>query len=110
MEIRRRQPIGVELVKRGIVTEADIENALQYQREHPSKKIGDILYILGACEPTKLIQAIGDILGEKGILLNQNTMKIKLTDYISLDIAKANKAVPFEVNSGKIKVCFANNT
>ena len=34
MELRRKQPIGVELVKRGIVTETDIENALQYQEEH----------------------------------------------------------------------------
>ena len=46
MSMRRRQPMGVELVKRGIVTENDIENALEYQKDHPSKKIGDILYIL----------------------------------------------------------------
>ena len=51
MELRRKQPIGVELVKRGIVSEADVENALQYQKEHPNRKIGDILYILNACEP-----------------------------------------------------------
>ena len=108
MELRRKQPIGVELVKRGIVTETDVENALQYQKEHPNRKIGDILYILNACEPLKLIQAIGDIVGEKGIILNQSAIKIKLTDYISLDIAKDNKAIPFEVNNGKIKICFAN--
>ena len=108
MELRRKQPIGVDLVKRGIVTEADVENALQYQKEHPNRKIGDILYILNACEPLKLIQAIGDIVGEKGIILNQSAIKIKLTDYISLDIAKDNKAIPFEVSNGKIKICFAN--
>ena len=108
MELRKKQPIGVELVKRGIVTEADVENALQYQKEHPNRKIGDILYILNACEPLKLIQAIGDIVGEKGIILNQSAIKIKLTDYISLDIAKDNKAIPFEVSNGKIKICFAN--
>mgnify|MGYP005794452885 FL=1 len=109
MEMRRRQPIGVELVKRGIVSESDIEHALQYQKEHPSKKIGDILYILDACDPNILIEAIGDILGEKGIVLSQSLIKIKLTDYISLDIAKQNKAIPFEVNNGKIKICFANS-
>ena len=108
MEMRRRQPIGVELVKRGIVTEKDIEKALEYQREHQNKKLGDILYILNVCEPTKLIEAIGEILGVKGIILNSQTIKVKLTDYISLDVAKKNKAIPFEVNSGKIKVCFAN--
>ena len=110
MDIRKRQPIGVELVKRGIVTEADVEQALQYQKEHPSKKIGDILYTLGACEPTKLIQELANLLGEKGIILNQSTIKVKLTDYISLDIAKENKAIPFEVNNGRIKICFADNS
>lgn len=109
MDVRRRQPIGVELVKRGIVSEDDIENALEYQKQHPNKKIGEILYLLNACEPTKLIEAIGEIIGTKGIILNPNTIKIKLTDYISLDIAKKNKVVPFEVSSGKIKVCFASN-
>ena len=108
MEMRRRMPIGVELVKRGIVTEKDIEKALEYQREHPNRKLGDILYILDVCDPNKLIETIGEIVGTKGILLNASTIKVKLTDYISLDIAKKNKAIPFEVASGKIKVCFAN--
>ena len=109
MDLKRRQPIGVELVKRGIVTENDIEKALEYQREHPKKKLGDILYILEVCDPFKLVEAIGDIIGTKGVLLTNKTLKIKITDYISLDIAKENKAIPFEINNGKIKVCFADN-
>ena len=108
MDIRKRQPIGVELVKRGVVTEIDIKNALEYQKEHPNRKIGDILYILNVCDPKKLIEAIGDILGVKGILLNARNIKVKLNDYMSLDIAKKNKVIPFEVSAGKIKVCFAN--
>ena len=99
MDAKKRQPLGVELVKRGIVKEKDIENALQYQKDHPSKKIGDILNILNVCEPSILIEAIGDILGEKGVLLTGNTIKVKLTDYFSLDVAKKNKAVPFEVSN-----------
>ena len=108
MDLKRRQPLGVDLVKRGIVGEADIEKALQYQREHPNRKLGDILYILDLCDPNQLIEAIGDILGTKGILLNSDTIRVDLTEYMSLDIAKKNKVVPFEVSSGKIKVCFAN--
>ena len=109
MDLKRRQPIGVELVKRGIVTENDIEKALEYQREHPKKKLGDILYILEVCDPFKLVEAIGDIIGTKGVLLTNKTLRVKITDYISLDIAKENKAIPFEINNGKIKVCFADN-
>ena len=110
MDVRKRQPLGVELVRRGIVGEADISNALEYQRDYPNKKIGEILYLQNACDPKKLIEAIGDILGTKGILLTQNSIRIKITDYISIDIAKKNKVIPFEVSQGKIKVCFSATT
>ena len=108
MELKRRQPIGVELVKKGIVTEGDIENALAYQKEHPNLKIGDCIYELNVCDPYTLITAIGEILGEKGILLNKEIIKLNVGDYISLDIAKKNKVIPFEIENGKIKVCFTN--
>lgn len=110
MEMRRRQPIGVELVKRGVITENDVEKALQYQREHPSIKLGDILHILSVCDDLKLIQNIGDILGEKGILLNANNLKINPADYMSLEMCKKYKCIPFEVVNGKIKVCFSERT
>ena len=108
MDMRRRQPIGVELVKRGIVTENDIGKALEYQRERPDTKLGDILHILNACDADILIENIADILGEKGVLLTSGTMKIKPTDYLSLDICKKNKCVPFDVANGKIKVAFTD--
>lgn len=108
MEMRRKQPIGVELVKREIVTEGDIEKALDYQRKNPNMKLGDILYELEVCDPNKLIEAIGEILGTKGILLTSNIITININDYISADIAKKNQAVPFDIVNGKIKVCFPN--
>ena len=108
MEIRRRLPIGVELVKRGVVTEADIEKALQYQREHPNMKLGDILHVLNVCDAVNLIQNIGEILGEKGILLTVNSLKIKPTEYLTIENCKKYKCIPFEVNGGKIKVCFTD--
>ena len=108
MDLKRRQPIGVELVRRGIVDEEDIERALEYQREHPNVKIGDCLYALDVCDPYTLIKEIGEILGEKGILLGKNTIKVNIEEYISLDIAKKYKAIPFEIENGKIKVCFTN--
>ena len=106
----RRQPIGIELVKRGIVSEDDIKQAIEYQRSNPRKKIGDILDILGLCDPKILIDAIGEILEEKAIYLTINDVKIDVLDYISLDIMKDSKVVPFEIMAGKIKVCFADTT
>ena len=108
--MEKRQPIGIELVKKGVVKEADIEKALDYQKTHPNKKIGDILDILKLCDSDILINAMGEILDEKAIYLQEKDVRIDALEYISLDIMKQNKAIPFEIASGKIKVCFADTS
>ena len=110
MEGKRKQPLGIELVKRGIVTEDDIARALDYQKNEPKKKIGDILNILKVCDPYILIDAMGDILEERAIYLRESDIKVNILDYLSIDIAKRAKAVPFEETSGRIKVCFADTS
>ena len=104
----KNQPLGIELVKRGIVSGNDIEKALKYQETHRSRKIGDILYILRAADPTRLIEEVGDILGKKGVYLENEDLRIEPTDYIPLDVMKKNRAIPFAVENGRIKVAFAD--
>lgn len=108
MDAKRRGPICIELVKRGIVNEEDINRALEYQKENPNKKIIEIINILSLCDEYSLIQALGDILDEKAIILTQSDVKINPSDYISIDVIKNNKAIPFEITGNKIKVCFAD--
>ncbi len=105
-----RAPIGVELVKRGLVTEADINEAIAYQKEHPNKKLGDILNILNLCPQRDLIKAMGEILGEKVMILRPDNINVDMTQYFSMDIAKACKAVLFEVIGGRAKVCFSDTS
>ena len=108
MEIKRRQPLGIELVRRGVVDGEAIERALQYQSEHPNRRLGDILYILKEADPNVLAREIGDILGTKGIYLSGDKITIEPTEYIPLDMMKSYKAVPFDIESGKIKIAFAD--
>ena len=107
---KQTQPLGIELARRGLITELDINKALEFQKTHPNKKLGDILYILKRCDPQELINAIGDILDERAILLNENQIRVSIPEYISMDIARKNKAIPFEVENGRIKVCFADTS
>jgi len=108
MDNKRRGPIGIELVRRGLVNQDDINKAIDYQRENPNKKIIEIINILNLCDEYALINALGDILDEKSIILTQNDININVSDYISMDVAKQNKAIPFDVIGNKIKVCFAD--
>jgi len=103
-----KQPLGIELVKRGVATGEDIEKALHYQETHRDRKLGDILYILKVVDDEKLIKAVAEILGEKGIILKYSEISNELINYIPFDIMKKNYAVPFDIDNGKIKVAFAD--
>ena len=110
MDRSRKMPIGVELVRRGVVSEEQINEAIEYQKTHRKMKLGEILKEITDCNEKVLIDAIADILGEKGIALKYKDIKINIEDYISLDIVKDCRAIPFEIDQGKIKVCFSDST
>lgn len=108
MDNKRKGPVGIELVRRGLVNEEDINKALDYQKDNPGMKIIEVINKLGLCDEYELIEALGDILDEKSIILTPNDIKLNLSDYISIDVARQNKAIPFEITGNKIKVCFSD--
>lgn len=110
MDSKRRGPIGIELVRRGILTQADIDKALEYQKRNPNKKMLEIIDILNLCDQYVLLQVLGELLSEKAIMFSQGNVKIDIKKYISLDMAKKYLAIPFEINGDKIKVCFSDNS
>lgn len=108
METNKRGPIGIELVRRGLLTQSDINRALEYQRKHPEKKIVEIIRTLNLCNEYVLLETLGEILNEKPIMLTQNDVQVNINQYISLDVANKYKVVPFQITGSKIKVCFSD--
>lgn len=108
MDLKRNIPLGVELVRKGIVTEAQVNTAIEYQKTHRKMKLGEILNEITDCEEDVLIKAIAEIFGEKGMALKFNDISINIEEYISLDVAKECRAIPFKIEQGKIKVCFSD--
>ena len=87
-----------------------VQTALIEQKKSPNKKIGEILKEMNLCDQRTLIQAIGDILGVKGVILTKESVQINILDYISIEMAKRYHVVPFGLENGKIKVCFSDVT
>ena len=104
----KKVPLGIELVKRKVATEADVKEAIRYQKEHPNTKIGEALAEIGTIDEKKLIQAMSEILGEKVIIMRPELVNINISKYISIDTAKKNKVIPFDEINGKVKVCFSD--
>ena len=78
----RNVPIGIELVRRGIVTEADVKEAIKHQKNHPNKKLVDILHTLNVCDEKILLKALGEILNEKVVLLTKASLSVQPTDFL----------------------------
>ena len=110
MDANRRGPIGIELVRKGLITQNDINKALEYQKRNSNKKIVEIIRILGLCDENELLNAMGEILEEKTIMLTRTDVQIPINNYISLDVANKYKVVPFQIVGNKIKVCFADTS
>lgn len=108
MDVKRRQPIGIELVKRGVISQDEIKIALDYQKSHPSEKLGEIIHKLNLCNERQLLEALGDIFNEKTVLIKPHDVKVKIDQYISMDVLKRNSAVLFDVEDGRAKVCFSD--
>ena len=108
MDSKRRGPIGIELVRRGILTQSDIDKALEYQKKNPDLKILEVISILNLCDQYTLLQILGEMLDEKAIMFSYNDIQVDVKSVISLDMAKRYQAVPYQINGDRIKVCFAD--
>ncbi len=104
----RNVPIGIELVKRNIISENDVKEAIRRQKEHQNKKLGDIIHMLNVCDEKVLLSAMGEILGEKVFLLTRASINPVVIDYLPLDVCKKCKAIPFDEEGKRVKVCFAD--
>lgn len=108
MESNKRRPLGVELYKRGLITENDIDNATSYQRENPNLKFGEILCKLNICSPKQVLDVLEEITGNKTIVLTKDKIKTSISQLLPIEYVKENKVMPFEINGNVVKVAFGD--
>ena len=100
-------PVGLELVKRGVLTDTDVKKALEYQVLHPGMRLIDIIEKLEITDRKFLLEETGKIFGVEGIDIKPEDVTVSITEYYPLDIAKITKAIPFAVSNGRRRVAFS---
>ncbi len=104
----KKAPLGVMLIRKGLIKESDIDKAIVYQREHRGVKLGEAFHRLGVCDEQELLNTIAESLGVKAVKIDPNMFNFEFTKYISMDIVKQHKVLPFEINENRIRVAFAD--
>ena len=92
----KRNPLGVELVNAGVITEDALDQALKYQKEHPDLKIGEIVDILNLCPKEQLLEILSKKLGERAVILENN---------VDIDYATYEAHTTFGVIGVKVWIC-----
>ncbi len=103
----KKNPLGVDLVEAGLITEEQLTEALNYQKNHPDMKLGEIVDVLNMCKKTELLKMLSEKLDVKPVILNDD-INIEYTKYLSRDTVVNLKAFPYKVSGNTIKVAFAD--
>ncbi len=103
----RKNPIGAEFVKRGILTEDQVERALLYQKEHKDLKFAEIVDILDMCDKSELLDALAYKIQVTPVMLEES-LHINPVKYLPRDIIINYKVIPFDIEGSTLKVAFAD--
>lgn len=103
----KKNPIGVEFIKRGLLTEVQVDRVLQYQKEHKELKFGEIVDILDMCDKDALLDALSDKVQVNPVMLEHN-LKINPVKYLPRDVIINYKVMPFDIDGNTLKVAFAD--
>lgn len=103
----KKNPIGVEFIKRGLLTEVQVDRVLQYQKEHKELKFGEIVDILDMCDKDALLDALSDKVQVNPVMLEHN-LKINPVKYLPRDVIINYKVIPFDIDGNTLKVAFAD--
>lgn len=102
----KKSPIGNEFIKRGILTEAQVNKVLEYQKEHKDLKFAEIVDILDMCDKKLLLDVLSYKLQTKAVILD-NDLEINPVNFLPRDVIINYKVIPFAISGNKLKVAFA---
>lgn len=101
-------PIGEVLKEYGYITEEHIQRALEYQKTHKDKRLGDILIILGFVSESQMLEALGKRLGLKKISFNDVPIEIDAVKMVPKQLCLKYNLVAFSKDKGQLQVAMSD--
>ncbi|MDD3303720.1 MAG: ATPase, T2SS/T4P/T4SS family [Clostridia bacterium] len=103
----KNSPIGIEFIKKGLLSEAQVDRVLNYQKDHRDLKFGEIVDILDMCDKEKLLEVISDKLKVTPEMLEED-IDINPVQFLPRDIIINYRVIPFELEGNTLSVAFSD--
>lgn len=107
MATNQSNRLGDLLIKLNYVTEEQINEAIQRQKED-DKKLGELLVDMGYMEEKDLIKALDHQLGVAHINLADYILNPQLASYIPENIARRHQVIPIKKDGDTLKVAMTD--
>ena len=98
--------IGQTLVNKGIITQEQLNKALEYQKQHPQKKLMDILYDANLISKDLYLKLLANELNVNYVSSLDNLRLRNI--HIPYTILKQTQAVPFNIGIDEVKIAMVN--
>ncbi len=98
--------VGEILLEKRIITPEQLNKAIEYKKEHPQKKLLDVLYDLNFISKDVFLKELAK---ELNVNYVNNLGKIRVRNIeIPINILKQTKAVPVDVEFDKVRIAMEN--
>ena len=96
--------IGEVLTEKGYVTEKQVEEALQYQKEHRDLRLGQIFLQLGFATEKQVLDALASKLQLQIVDIAQVNVDIEAVGTLKKDFAEKNLLLPIAIENRALKI------
>ena len=98
--------VGELLVKKGIITQEQLQKVLEYQKTHKQKKLMDILYDAKMVSKDLYLKLLAEELNVN-FVKNLDNLRLRNVN-IPFTILKQTQAVPYHVGVNEVKIAMVN--
>ncbi len=105
---KQQQSIGQILIDKGIVTEEQVAQALEMQRENPKIRLGEVLVQMQAANWDQVYEALGELLGYRFVDLRSMRIPAEAIEAMPRSIARKHNLVPVGEEDGVLLVAITD--
>lgn len=103
-------PIGLVLIEDKLITNNDLEEAIMYQKENPSKRLGEILIEKGYVSEVDFFHALAKRLKIPFSKLSDYKVSMDAVSLVDLDFAKENQFFPIDIIDNTLLIATTDPT
>lgn len=100
--MKKNLRIGELLQDRGDITGEQLDEALNYQKEHRDKRLGQILLELGFVTENQVLEAMAERLEIEIVDVSALQVDLNAVTMVDKDLAEKNLLLPVKVNAGEM--------